>query len=70
MLAFADEGYREVHVKTDGAMMMARQVLNRWKLQNEKQVPAKSSRSLHGQKAPGRSKNKRKCYDPEHLGVL
>jgi hypothetical protein len=29
MLAFADEGYREVHVKTDGAMMMARQVLNR-----------------------------------------
>ena len=29
MLAFADQGYREVHVKTDGAMMMARQVLNR-----------------------------------------
>jgi hypothetical protein len=29
MLAFADDGYREIHVKTDGAMMMARQVLNR-----------------------------------------
>jgi len=29
MLRYPDEGYREVHVKTDGAMIMARSILNR-----------------------------------------
>lgn len=29
MLRYPDEGYREVHIKTDGAMMMARSILNR-----------------------------------------
>ena len=59
MLAFADQGYREVHVKTDGAMMMARQVLNRMEAAEREadisQVPKKSAladgpRQVHEQK--------------------
>ena len=59
MLAFADDGYREVHVKTDGAMMMARQVLNRMETAEreastdqvlEKSARAESPRRVQEQK--------------------
>ena len=28
MFAYPDEGYREVHIKTDGAVVMARRILD------------------------------------------
>ena len=28
MFAYPDEGYREVHIKTDGAVIMARRILD------------------------------------------
>ena len=68
--AFADDGYREVHVKTDGAMMMARQVLNRMEAAEREastsQVLKKSVRA----EGLWQVQEQKECYNPEHLGVL